>query len=124
MIPSTISLIMLGLVFGFGLDYYLLGLVFISASALGISMFGLLVNLHFPKLEFENEQEVIKQSTAAFLGVMVPMFAGMGILGVFLFMGPENGGLFYLFLSAYVVVDLIQYYLLTHYGKKKFNTLI
>lgn len=124
MIPSTISLIMLGLVFGFGLDYYLLGLVFISASALGISMFGLLVNLHFPKLEFENEQEVIKQSMAAFIGAMVPMFGGMGMIILFFASGASISFMFYIFIIVYIVIDIFLYIILMDDGKRKFESLI
>lgn len=124
LVPSVISLLMFGIAFGFGPLYYLTGLLFITASALGVSMFGLMMNLLFPKLEYENEQEVIKQSMAAFLGVMVPMFAGMGILGFFFAMGEENVYLFYIILLIYLVLDGILYLLLQKTGVKKYNALI
>jgi ABC-2 type transport system permease protein len=124
LIPSLISLLMLGIAFGFGLFYYLIGIVFIIASALGVSMFGLLMNLQFPKLEYENEQEVIKQSMAAFLGVMVPMLAGMGMVGAFIATAPDQPYLFTIFLLIYIVLDLIEYALLMSAGRKKYEALI
>lgn len=123
-IPSSISLFMLGLTFSFGLLYYLMGLLFIIASSFGISMFGLLMNLLFPKLEYENEQEVIKQSLAAFLGVMVPMMAGMGMMVFFFTCMDQFPYLFELILLAYIIIDVIQYLLLMKQGTKKFEALI
>lgn len=124
MIPSSISLLMLGLTFGFNPLYYLTGLLFIIASALGVSMFGLLMNLFFPKLEYENEQEVIKQSLAAFLGVMIPMFAGLGMMGFFFVNAGNNPYLFEVILLIYIILDAIQYLLLMKIGTKKFDALI
>jgi ABC-2 type transport system permease protein len=123
LLPSTLSLVLLGIDFGFGILYYITGLVFIAASSLGISMFGLLVNLALPKLVFENEQEVIKQSAAAFLAVMVPMFLGIGLIGLFLLMNEDIPNLFYLILSGYIVADIIMYCLLKWYGTKKYLSL-
>lgn len=124
MIPSTISLVLLGIVFGLNLSYYLLGILFIIASAFGISVFGLVINLQFPKLEYENDQEVIKQSMSAFLGVMVPMFAGMGMLMLFLTSGDGMPNLFYVFLGVYAALDAVLYFILMHRGKKQYNSLI
>jgi len=115
---------MLGLTFGFNPLYYLTGLLFIIASALGVSMFGLLMNLFFPKLEYENEQEVIKQSLAAFLGVMIPMFAGLGMMGFFFVNAGNNPYLFEVILLIYIILDAIQYLLLMKIGTKKFDALI
>ncbi len=115
---------MLGLTFSFGLLYYLMGLLFIIASSFGISMFGLLMNLLFPKLEYENEQEVIKQSLAAFLGVMVPMMAGMGMMVFFFTCMDQFPYLFELILLVYIIIDVIQYLLLMKQGTKKFEALI
>jgi ABC-2 type transport system permease protein len=122
-IPSSISLILLGIVFGFQWLYYVCGLVFIAMAAFGISVFGLLVNLAFPKLEYENEQEVIKQSVPAFLGVMVPMFIGMMMLVGFFLLGSEIDALFYIYMAVFAVMDTAMYAILMSKGKKKYNSL-
>jgi ABC-2 type transport system permease protein len=122
-IPSSISLILLGIVFGFQWLYYICGLVFIAAAAFGISMFGLLMNLAFPKLAYENEQEVIKQSMPAFLGVMIPMFVGILMLMGFFMFGQEVDGLFYIYLAVFAVLDIVMYAILMSTGKKKYNSL-
>src|SRR5690606_3278651 len=41
------------------------------------SLFGLLINLKYPKLEFTNETEVVKQS----LSVMISVFSNMALVG-------------------------------------------
>ena len=48
---------------------------------------GIIINLRYPKLEFENSAEVVKQSISSFLSVMI--------------------GMFLLFLSVYIVIEII-----------------
>jgi ABC-2 type transport system permease protein len=59
----------------------LIMLIVIVSFSLATSIFGSIINLHFPKFEYKNETEVVKQSIGAFLG----MFTGwilIVILGV------------------------------------------
>jgi ABC-2 type transport system permease protein len=57
-----------------------------------MSLINGLINLAFPKFEFQNEVEVVKQSLGALLGV----FSGFGVMV-----------LFALFLSVFVVLDFV-----------------
>jgi ABC-2 type transport system permease protein len=51
-------------------------LLLVASFSLVTSMLGSMINLYFPKFNFKNETEVVKQSVGAFLG----MFSGWGII--------------------------------------------
>jgi len=54
----------------------LIMLMVIVSFSLATSILGSIINLHFPKFEYKNETEVVKQSIGAFLG----MFTGWIII--------------------------------------------
>ncbi len=87
------------IIFHFTLDIsaiHALLLLLISFSLLTlISFIGSVVNLYFPKLDFKNEVEVIKQSLGAFLA----MIAGFSVLGTQV--------LLYIFFSDYLTTEII-----------------
>lgn len=123
-IPSILSLILLGIVFNFSILYIVLGLAFILISSMGISMLGLLLNLAFPKLQYENEQEVIKQSMAAFCAVFIPMLVSIGTAIGFLRYTGDVTYLFYFIIGGYGLLDILMYAILMTYGKEKYLSLI
>lgn len=53
----------------------ILMMVLISSFSFASSILGSIINLYFPKFEYKNETEVVKQSMGAFLG----MFGGLGL---------------------------------------------
>jgi ABC-2 type transport system permease protein len=67
--------------FSLSIDFIiiLLMMVFIASFSFATSILGSIVNLYFPKFEFKNETEVVKQSAGALLG----MFSGWILLIVF-----------------------------------------
>ena len=120
MVPSTLSLLGLGIAFHLPPLYYLTGILMLAASALFISMLGLLINLRFPKLEFDREVVVIKQSLSAFLSIMIPMFLAVGIMVLFFMAGMNT---FYWIMAFFVAADLILAFLLLKYGTERFKKL-
>ncbi|MFP4478329.1 MAG: hypothetical protein ACLFPM_02720 [Candidatus Izemoplasmatales bacterium] len=71
-------------------------LLLIISFSLSTSIIGSIINLHFPKFEFKNETEVVKQSIGAFLG----MFTGWVIILIL--------GFVYYLLSPYLSDSLIM----------------
>ena len=86
---------------------------------------GLIVNLKFPKLDFENSSEVVKQSTSSFVSVMIGMvFAFATFFIVPNIMGTINATLFLIIATGiYVIIDFILYQILIHKGVREFNQL-
>lgn len=87
---------------------------------------GIIINLQYPKLDFENTTEVIKQSTSSFISVMIGMV--LLIISVIIttsLIGNINSVLL-LFIATliYLVIDIVLYIYLISKGVEKFNKLI
>ena len=86
---------------------------------------GILVNLKYPKLDFENSTEVVKQSMSSFLSVMIGMvLLVLNIAIIIKVMGKISSFLILiLVIVVYIVINLILYLLLIKKGVKKFEKL-
>lgn len=95
--------------------------LFVGMYALLGPLFGMTVNLIFPKLEWDNEVVVIKQSVASTLGILggVP-FVLLSCVGLLL-VGTLDMSLIIVLLSIVVgIINLILYYSLKTWGVRKF----
>ncbi|HOK69818.1 MAG TPA: hypothetical protein PKV51_09950 [Bacillota bacterium] len=104
-------------------DYLLLAALAVSFIVL-FSLTGIMINLAKPKLDFDNEVIVIKQSASA----MFQTFLSMGVVfAVFLIYALSGVGNFYLFALSILIVVLAVAALLTYklftWGVEKFNQL-
>ena len=90
-----------------------------------MSLYGLVLNLMFPKLEFDREIVVIKQSLSVFLNIlsafiMTALMFGIYFLGTLYF--KWNGYMTFLIICMiYVVLDVILFILLKNWGVKRFR---
>lgn len=86
---------------------------------------GLIINLKYPKLDFENSAEVVKQSTSSFISVMMGMI--FLIISIVIFtniIGKINATILLLIATIiYLLIDIILYLYLTKKGVKEFNNL-
>ncbi|MEA4832605.1 MAG: hypothetical protein VB118_08325 [Oscillospiraceae bacterium] len=84
------------------------------------SVFGLIINLLFPKMQWQNDAEVVKQSAS----VMVAMFSNMVLLAIIVFAGIYTGaGSVMLNLAVavvFIIVDAVMWKLISGWGTKKF----
>ena len=86
---------------------------------------GILINLKYPKLDAENNAEVVKQSTSSFVAVMIGMVlmilnVGLGIG----FLGKINSIIVLsIFVVIFIIFNLLLYLILNTWGTKKFNSL-
>ena len=76
---SILSMILVSCAFSFGIVEILLSVLFVTLSAMVFAVFGTVINTAFPKFNFENEAQVVKQS----LAMTVVLFSQM-IFGVLL----------------------------------------
>ena len=86
---------------------------------------GLIVNLKYPKLEWENATEVVKQSASSFISVMIGMVLFiMSVVFCINVIGQVSSTLILLMaLGIFMVIDIILYCYLVRYGTNKFNKL-
>lgn len=104
-----------------------------SVLLLGISvilplmshLLGLVVNLKFPKLEYDNPAEVVKQSTSSFVSVMAGMIL-LFVCGFIIYNLVNKVSITVVILIPlvlFLVVDLLLYLILTNWGVKAFKEL-
>ncbi len=101
-------------------------LVILSILTPLISHFiGLIINLKYPKLDYENSSEVVKQSTSSFLSVIIGML--LLIVSIYFISNLVNMFssilLLLIFLIVYSLTDIILYMYLIKVSIKDFNRL-
>ena len=88
---AVLAILLMGIAFEINV-FSLMTMIAVALSiSLSTSAIGSFINLHFPKFEFMNETEVVKQSVGALIGV----FAGFGILvidGVIVYFAMDQLG--------------------------------
>jgi ABC-2 type transport system permease protein len=90
-LPATlISGILLSIAFGLSLYDSILAIAVGAVGQILFAVFGTLINTYFPKFDFENEAQVIKQSMATFIVMMAQMLLSIAfyfvatVLAIFL----------------------------------------
>ncbi len=86
---------------------------------------GLITNLKYPKLDWENTAEVVKQSTSSFISVMIGMLLMMISIVIILSVLDKISSLLVLIIATiiYIIINFILYLYLIKKGTKKFNKL-
>ena len=86
---------------------------------------GLIINLKYPKFDFENATEVVKQSTSSIVSVMIGMVLFIiSISAILKLAGILNATLVLLIsIVIHLIIDLLLYTYLMKKGIKEFNSL-
>lgn len=86
---------------------------------------GLIVNLKYPNLNWENSAEVVKQSTSSFISVMLGMaLFVLTSMVIFNVIGKISGTLLLIIVTViYILIDIILYIYLLRRGTIDFNNL-
>lgn len=121
---STISSIAVSWAIGFKYLPFIF-IIFILIS-LFISMSGILSNLYFPRLDWDNEQQPIKQGISVllslgigFLGVVVPFAGGILLISE----GVSDLIVLTILIGIYIIINILTYILLKTKGIKLFRKL-
>ena len=86
---------------------------------------GIIVNLKFPKLDWENATEIVKQSFSSFLSVMIGMvLLVINFTIISNIVGEINSTILLVIITAiYILIDILLYLYLATKGSKDFNKL-
>ena len=100
----------------------IVGLIYIVLLAMFVSMIGIIINLFFPKINFDREIQVIKQSISSFVGIFLNLFVSLGISYFLVNMLDQNYPILTIFIGAtfYLILDVCFYIWLKKYGVKRF----
>lgn len=125
-VTSVVAVPLLGIAFSLPAASILGILAICLLFAVNMGMQGLYTNLRFPRLDFENETVVIKQSASVIISMLLGFLSLVILAGVYLLMLWLGAG-FPLFCLAAIVValamDLILYWRLNTKGRRLFAQL-
>ena len=124
-VPSGISWILSAIVFKMTAVTVLEGIAVVLLTAYLVSALGILINLLFPKLVWDREAVVIKQSMSSFVAVLLGLglSAGMFVLYFAKLYTVEPGILTLALIGLLAVLVLAVTALLMTWGKKRFGRL-
>ncbi len=116
-----LSIILFGISFKMTILQTLIVILLAVFSNITCSMFGIIINLKYPRLDFVSYTQVVKQSLSSFLGIMVPLvfFFGLGALYMALKISIDIYVLLIFTLLLFII--MIQYTILKKWGTKIFN---
>lgn len=122
---SLISSSLLLIALGAGIISWLIVIPVSIVSALTFAIFGTVINVALPKLEFENEAQVVKQSLATFVTMFAQMLWGFvlllpAFLGIFALGGYLTA---LLILLLHLIVCTALYIVLTRVSVRVFANL-
>ena len=124
-IPIIVGDIILFIRFKLNIIEILLLLILSILIPLVSHFIGLIINLKYPVLNYENSSEVVKQSTSSFISVLIGMLlfisSVMMIIKLIDIIKPIY--LILIFLVVYMTIDIILYYYLRKVSVKDFNKL-
>lgn len=120
---AFISSLIIGIFSNFGV----LGTILLVVCALGISsfggIFGLLANLKFPNLKWENVNVPVKQSLPCFFTIILALVVSILVVVMGIYVNVSLELLLAIYSIFFVVGSLVLYVLLCKYGAKMFNKL-
>ena len=123
--PILIGDIILFIRFKLGILEMILLLLLSVLIPLVSHFIGIIVNLKYPKLDWENQAEVVKQSTSSFVAVMIGMI--LLVISAFTVLNLiETVSHTIILLIAtiiFIIINCILYLYLNKTGKKQFNKL-
>ncbi|MBR2825736.1 MAG: ABC transporter permease, partial [Solobacterium sp.] len=102
----------------------LLSILYVCSISLFVGFFGLVMNLKFPKLEFDREIEVIKQSLSVFLMMMFGILVALLVFGLYFFLTLsfhlDGYHAFSCIIVLLFMLDGILLFLLKNWGVNRF----
>lgn len=118
---SITSAIVLGIVYHISFVSILLSALTIFAFNISSSLYGIWINLKFPKMDAINDTVIVKQSLSSFLGMLVPMFLPVIFLSVYIsvFADKFSGVLLVVFLLTLSAVSAVGFALYLIKNAKK-----
>ena len=121
LIPTcTVALLLVAFVFNIDLVLLILYFVEIVVCSLFISIFGLILNLHFYRFDYDNPVYVIKQSVPVFITVFGSVIIAFGVMFISLFLNLEAKLMISFIDMIFIVLNLIQFIYLKKRGKDLF----
>ena len=124
-VGSLIDLLIIIFIIPVNVIYIFMAIILFALIAVFVGSFGVVINLKFPKLVWDREIVVIKQSLSSFLAVILLMFIGgiIGVVGYFLSTKINTFIAMLIIVVVFLIIDISLYFILKDWGKHKFMAL-
>lgn len=125
-VPGIISILILAFALGLNFVELIIAILFAIEIGFTVGMFGIIVNLYLPKLDFDRDIIVVKQSASSFVSIFSGLLIAIGV--IFLYVGVLSSTMSgFSFVTILVVVLMIlcilMYLYIKKIGVKKFDNL-
>lgn len=117
---GCVSLLLFAYVLKMNITMLIMGLLLIIVSSVFISMAGLIINLHYPRLDWDNEAHIIKQSMASMIAAFGAILMGIALFAFYQYISHYIGDLaaMALILGGFVCLSVIEMVYLNRRGTK------
>ena len=123
LLGATGLLIVIGIIAGIKLHIILMSIVASIMAVLFTSFFGILIDLKWPKLDWDNEQKAVKQNMNGVISILFCMLLG-AVNVIPLIVLKLNAFLVLILIAAiYGLVNLLLYLAVMNFGVKAFNNI-
>lgn len=122
--PTLTASVLLIIATGAPFEYWLPVIAAPQLANLFFALFGTVINTAFPRFDYQNEAEVIKQSLSTFIVMMSDMLIAMLLTGVTFVLGMLIHPLLVLLLLLllYFALSVIMYFVLSRASAKRYNS--
>jgi ABC-2 type transport system permease protein len=118
-----IDIIIFAISFKLTIMQVLTAIVFTIILNVACSIFGVIINLKFPRLDFVSYTHVVKQSFSVFLGIFVPLILCLALGGLYFALKMSIDTYILLVFALLCAIIVLQYNILKSWGIKRFNEL-
>lgn len=121
-IPMTvISIILFAISFKLTIMQVISTIMMAVIFSLACSMFGIIANLKFPRLDFVSYTQVVKQSFSTFVGIIVPIVLVFASSAAYFALNMSIDKYLLIIFALLLGIIMVQYNILKKWGIKKFN---
>lgn len=123
LIGMLMAFLVLWFVFSFPLYLILLAFLVSLPCIIFINYAGIMIDLKFPKLNWDNEQKAVKQNMNGLLNMLISAAFGALNFGLVIYLKLGYVYAFIVILGFYIIADILLYKLVTLYGTKLYKEL-
>ncbi len=118
---AVLSIVIFGISLKLSMLQVLTVIILAIIVNIACSLFGIIINLKYPRLDFVSYTHIVKQSFSSFLGIMVPMVILFGLVSLYFVLNISIEVYILIIFALLLFSIMVQYNILKKWGIKKFS---
>jgi len=123
LLGMIMAFIVLWLVFSFPIYLIFAALLMSLPCIFFINYAGIMIDLKFPKLNWDNEQKAVKQNMNGLLNMLISAAFGALNFGLVVWLRLDYIYAFIMIFGFYIIADMLLYKFVTSYGSRLYKEL-